>query len=325
MNRRGRPPDPSGGPACRVEAEGPLAAFALADGALRVIAVFARTVYAESPGGKLLCLAHTDLPPGPFTLACTPWEAVLTAGIREGDAFTADNAGLQGPGGLRICRDAAASPVPSVSALSASPGFPAIDLRRMAAGLARTAGLCALLHPSGALAPLLPPAAGVERYPSRRSPRTLEEALLEAVREGLDSLSAWLREGRPADLAAALDSLLGLGQGLTPSGDDMTGGFLLALRLLGDTARHDMAAREALRRAPDRTNRISLAYLRAAAQGHASSVLHEALNALCRNAPELPDVLRGLDRMGHSSGWDALLGSLPVFAAALNRITPPRN
>ncbi|MFC2099247.1 DUF2877 domain-containing protein [Candidatus Bipolaricaulota bacterium] len=109
--------------------------------------------------------------------------------------------------------------------------------------------------------------------------------------------------------------LVGLGEGLTPSGDDLLGGFLLTLRTLdsGLPGRlgigwHHVEAW--LRRIEERTNRISFSVLADHARGEASAVLSEFVHAVLEGSPQ-EDVVRlgiAVARVGHSSGWDMLAG-----------------
>jgi hypothetical protein len=139
---------------------------------------------------------------------------------------------------------------------------------------------------------------------------------------GIEPLSEWLA-GRLADPNAcppvpgsALDVLLGLGPGLTPSGDDFLGGLLVALRYLGA---HEVArslASEVLHRARQRTNEISRAHLAAAAEGEGLAPLHDLLAKLGTvGAIRGGACLSAIDAIGHTSGWDALAGV--AFAAAV--------
>ncbi len=61
---------------------------------------------------------------------------------------------------------------------------------------------------------------------------------------------------------------------------------------------------------------ISAAHLAAASEGAASEPLHLLLNdVLCGRGGALPARLTALDRMGHTSGWDALAGAVMVMRA----------
>ena len=103
---------------------------------------------------------------------------------------------------------------------------------------------------------------------------------------------------------------MGLGPGLTPSGDDILGGILIALHCLG---RLDQAwiLWDAIVREAHRTNRISQAHLYAAAHGMGAEVLHGWIHALQGEADRqtLYSLCERLGRVGHTSGWDAALGA----------------
>lgn len=111
------------------------------------------------------------------------------------------------------------------------------------------------------------------------------------------------------------DGLVGLGEGLTPSGDDLLGGFLFTLRTLdsGLSGRlgigwHHVEAW--LQRIEERTNRISFSVLADHARGEASAVLSEFVHAVLKDSPQEDLVKLGIAvaRVGHSSGWDMLAG-----------------
>jgi len=108
--------------------------------------------------------------------------------------------------------------------------------------------------------------------------------------------------------------LLGLGPGLTPSGDDFLGGALIALFRIG---REDLAHRLYRQIQPDlaqRTGPVSRALIAAAASGEGLESLHAALDAVLTGASESMDQkLGGIDRIGHCSGWDALAGAVTVL------------
>lgn len=156
---------------------------------------------------------------------------------------------------------------------------------------------------------------------SKRDLRTGLTAAPSGSPEALSSgasrdLSRWiahcLPEG-PVPVPDALLRLVGLGPGLTPSGDDFLGGAMVAARALN---RSDVAA--ALFSALDlsRTNRISVAHLAAARIGAAAAPLHGLLNDVLRGrTARIPARLTALDSMGHSSGRDAWAGCRAVLSA----------
>ncbi len=108
--------------------------------------------------------------------------------------------------------------------------------------------------------------------------------------------------------------LLGLGPGLTPSGDDFLGGAMIVLHYLAQRAVVHPIASMIRQFAECATTPISVAHLAAAAEGQGSMQLHEALNGIVGGKQEInDDLLSALDRIGHCSGWDALAGAVMVL------------
>jgi hypothetical protein len=121
---------------------------------------------------------------------------------------------------------------------------------------------------------------------------------------------------------AKLVPLLGLGPGLTPSGDDLLGGALVALTAVGYSDLRDAIWSRLRGEAPARTNEISLAHLDCAAQGECAAALKDAIEALLSGAgPELAPALGAVKALGHTSGWDSLVGVVVVLRAVLAQAT----
>lgn len=129
-------------------------------------------------------------------------------------------------------------------------------------------------------------------------------ALSGHAQPSLDALDRWLVGNA---LGNEAEQLIGLGPGLTPSGDDYLGGMLVALRLAGRGVQADGLWRWLQPRLAQRTSPISAAHLAAAAAGQAHQALHEVLNGKLD--------LEELDAVGHCSGWDALAGAVAVLKA----------
>ena len=127
-----------------------------------------------------------------------------------------------------------------------------------------------------------------------------ERGLLSIGGPLLHKAQEWIRG---ADFSPSLfvSGLMGLGPGLTPSGDDILGGILIALHCLG---RLDQAGIlwDAIGREAHRTNRISQAHLYAAAHGMGAEVLHGWIHALQGEADRqmLYGLCERLGRVGHS-------------------------
>ncbi len=126
------------------------------------------------------------------------------------------------------------------------------------------------------------------------------------------------------DGAAAAIALLGLGGGLTPSGDDFVGGALFARGLLGtarytDAAAWRRAGQVVCRAARERTHPISAALLGDLVGGRGWAPLHELVAALAAGARTPAEAAaRRLVRLGHTSGWDLLAGLGAGLGGLLN-------
>jgi hypothetical protein len=138
----------------------------------------------------------------------------------------------------------------------------------------------------------------------------VHNALAMHAQPALEAIDRWLAGNALANEAS---QLIGLGPGLTPSGDDYLGGVLVALRWVGRGAQADSLWRWLEPRLAGRTSEISAAHLAAAAGGEVHEALHELLEHLSAwQVPDLHPTLARLDAVGHTSGWDALAGIVAV-------------
>jgi hypothetical protein len=119
--------------------------------------------------------------------------------------------------------------------------------------------------------------------------------------------------------------VLGLGPGLTPSGDDVAAGVLLVLRATADTVDLglvDDVACEVTQAAATRTTTVSAALLAEAAAGRAAAPFVDAVNSLVDGTPgsRRRRVFERLLEVGHTSGADTAAGMLAAAdAVALAR------
>lgn len=146
------------------------------------------------------------------------------------------------------------------------------------------------------------------------SPLLHANLMMSAAKKRIDTASESLKKEDWSQASSELIRLIGLGIGLTPSGDDFTSGVLAGLILFGLSdhpfARYYLEDVSAHRYD---TNDISRTFLTAAMDGHFSN----AINTLARvkkedlggNISQTGDVLlQKFLAIGHSSGIDALCG-----------------
>jgi hypothetical protein len=126
-----------------------------------------------------------------------------------------------------------------------------------------------------------------------------------AARPALRALLAATRRDDRSAAEAAATSLVGLGAGLTPSGDDVLVGFTAAL-----TAARSRLARPIARAAADggaRTTLVARTYLYHAARGEYAERVHELIDAVALG--DASRIARGMS-WGATSGADLVLGIL---------------
>jgi Protein of unknown function (DUF2877) len=150
-----------------------------------------------------------------------------------------------------------------------------------------------------------------------------ETPLARIARARIAHFESWLYDALEAHhietttSVAAILGLIGLGPGLTPSGDDFLVGALALLDALAERKAHAALA-HAIAVAPrGLTSPLSDYLLRAAAAGHIGESLCCAISAVISGA--IGSAVASIREIGHSSGWDMLVGAvstLRVVAAA---------
>ena len=165
------------------------------------------------------------------------------------------------------------------------------------------------------------PEDGLGRFVDRDLFLTSEaKPVLTLAAEPLKHLRGWLRRALADPLnipeadISSWQALLGLGPGLTPSGDDLVGGIMLGLHSLGHFPILKTLSSALTQVLAERTNPISAAHLRGAMAGTGSEIAHTALNAiLSGNQEEISQLTTDIKKFGHTSGWDMLAGIVIFF------------
>jgi len=157
--------------------------------------------------------------------------------------------------------------------------------------------------------------AGFKPAPTDATHPSYEAAFIQSAIDCIRVLAESCSRGSIwADLETA-KSLVGLGPGLTPSGDDFLGGLFFVLWHLNsaypsqfgyDTESIDSL----LEYASSQTNQISHAILTDFAVGQGPLPLHDLMEALLTGKPtsSILDWVQRVAEIGHSSGWDMLAG-----------------
>jgi hypothetical protein len=272
----------------------------------RVRAIYRAAVYLDlEPSGGLLVLAIDAVGGVPGGILVGGIADLREIGIDRGAELRPSTDGWSIP--------SAGVEIQAAGARTWSPGLPdaarptATPELRFSLELARE--IAAHRAPVGGLAPLLVAGAGQDD-PWLAVARSL-------VRRQLDALDG-------GDVASAVDptlELIGLGTGLTPSGDDYLVGLLAALEATADPV-HSSLATAIADGLPGRTTAVGEALIGHAVRGEFSERLHEVLIALAGGRPR--DLARPIERAmayGATSGSDTLVGLFAGLEIALARQT----
>lgn len=139
------------------------------------------------------------------------------------------------------------------------------------------------------------------------------------VRWRIEQAARTWKAGDTAGVIGALGGVLGLGIGLTPSGDDLVLGFLLTINRWGsrlwsdnrDEARLrsvDIISSALVNHGRQATGMLSSVLMKCAQRGLADERLVQALDGIVTGVPGVEQCADGLSAYGASSGWDALVG-----------------
>jgi hypothetical protein len=269
-----------------------------------VRSVHRAAIYVDRPApDSLLVVAIDDVGGVPGGILVDGVSDLRETGIRPGMVV------LRSPDGFAV--PAAAVAIDLSRAVTWHPALPVAARFESGTELARTAAMArrmaAELAPAGGLAPMLSGRAG-PGDPWLVRARGLVGAQLEALGTG--------------DVATALGptiDLIGLGIGLTPSGDDYLIGLLAGLDATGDPLAHDLASVIA-RHAPARTTAVGAAALGHATRGAFSERLHDLLVAIARGRlDDLEAAMKRAMAYGATSGSDTLVGLFGALDLAVAR------
>lgn len=125
---------------------------------------------------------------------------------------------------------------------------------------------------------------------------------------------------------SAVNSLIGLGPGLTPSGDDLLVGYMAGLwctvRDRSERAQFISSLGETISSLSHKTNDISRTYLHHAVHGQVSSRLANLAGAIGRgsDSEHLLDIAEAAMKIGHTSGMETVTGLLIGLSAWEGRL-----
>jgi hypothetical protein len=281
---------------------GPTAARALAGSETgSVIAAFESSFYVDL-ASVLVCVGGRNFPMGPLNVRTSAWDNAV-ASVIPGTPVSVYDRWLDI--GLHFaidCRSVTPWRAPRIGAWS---------LNSLHNGLSMLSGMANhRVH-----------VAGLSRLVFDPLHTGTDNSFHNRAAFAIGVIRAWL-SGTVSERKVAVDgvqALIGLGPGLTPSGDDFLVGMMVAL---GEVHEHELLkvlSAMVLEFARVRTSSISAAHLKAAVEGLGTQALHRTIQSIACGGGNLANSLSALTEIGHSSGWDALAGAIVVLQATAVR------
>lgn len=269
----------------------------------RVLAVFRAAAYIEAEA-LLIAIGARGMEPGPISVASSAPASIdwRSLGLEPGRDAWISRHEIRIDGMLKISVRKAQIwqpprwPSPSCPAAIIS----GIELARRLASSKADSGIAAHIDPD-----FLPGPTDHEGC-----------AAAEAIADARDWLDHALTLAPSATVPGPVWArpLCGLGQGLTPAGDDFLGGMMIALHAVGRRRVCEAIWSIVETCTEERTNVISSALLHEASKGTGSASVHAAIAGLLRGDREM--IRAGVAlmfRIGHTSGCDALAGAVTVL------------
>jgi len=271
----------------------------------RIIALFKSSFYLEA-GGAIACVGNGSLHACSVNVntsapASLDWSA---GGLKTGAPWRMLGGTLHVGG-----RYAIAMQETETWFTTATPRhWNALDLRRSVAELRR---LCTLRAPHE----------GLGRAAVGGEDATTRPCLVSFAMAPINGLRTWLTGAMTgamseeqlsgSDHPHALHHLVGLGPGLTPSGDDFLCGVLFTLHRLGHPGVAERLWHRVRPLSKGAGNAISFGHLAVAAAGGGSAPIDDLLAALPGGkSGVLRRLLDVVGKIGHTSGWDCVAGVL---------------
>ncbi|HEX8218255.1 MAG TPA: DUF2877 domain-containing protein [Chloroflexia bacterium] len=290
----------------------------------RVLAVLSNAVYLRGEAGHIIGIAGPLAEDGPFTLRVTDIDLLiqLLKG-REGTAFGGTQAFIEVEGIARLVLGGARQWQPQQPLTMANVPERIKAVRALMGVLGGTwcgtgaCGLAARLFGPHRSLPL------PTEVPPLTTTSTASDTLSRKLAERVTEFQAAAAELEPEGAANALLGLLGLGMGLTPSGDDIVAGILASVvwqaRIGGIPTHFAQSMVDATRQAaPRRTNDISARLLWHAGDGLLYAPAMELGAAMLGGyVVSVASDARRLLAIGHSSGADMATGLLAGTVAGI--------
>ena len=287
----------------------------------QVISSFKRSFYCCDNDENIICIGQEEIGKGPFTILCSSeqtWPKNVLANIKylwlreEKLLFE----------GSKVVFDMQGASIwnKTLSTINTANAHLYFDLNTLA-------NMAAVNAPSESLGYLIP-----HFFPTKINRKSMElSALTCAIHQRFRNI---ISEVKPQPIflntrfvdnlfVDTLEQLIGLGKGLTPSGDDFLAGIVMGFYKVGRVMDGHYLACHFNRTASERTTIVSLAFYSALSEGLVAEPFRQLLEVIgSGDVKQLVQALARINGMGATSGWDTVAGIL--FGISLVNPIPNR-
>ena len=277
----------------------------------RVISHFKRSFYCCDDKKNIICVGQKEIGEGPFTVLCSPdsdWPENVLSHCRY--LLMRENKLLLEGDGVVFDLQGASIWKKNLCTINKSQKYLHEDLHFIATKAVVDA-------PSESIGYLVPHFFSVRNSGGRREEacslsHKIHQLFFNVINEiRSEPFSFKAKRHMSHQLAEPLGRLIGLGHGLTPSGDDFLAGVVMGLYKTAKTEDAKYLAHYFERAAAERTTAVSLAFYRALNEGFVAEPFYQLLEILGSGQTKLlAGTLKRIGGVGATSGWDTLAGIL---------------
>lgn len=267
----------------------------------RLLSVYDRSFYCIDDAENIICFAINGIGRGPFTLLCSENEKLPTEILKSikhfsmvGDMLVAEGADL--------IIDLKNATTWGESLLDLKEGHRE-SMKNDLTWLAHRASLSAPQESFGWMIPTFLFGRGRDVLETHKKTSSLLHKRLSKVTKEIE------KDFAMTGSACGLEQLIGLGYGLTPSGDDFLAGVVMGFHKMQKHREAILSARHFYSQAQGKTTTISLAFYRALADGRVAEPYLRFLEMIGREEEaESEQLFDRVTDFGGTSGWDTLAG-----------------
>lgn len=282
----------------------------------QVIATFKRSFYCRDNRNNIICIGQEEIGKGPFTLLCSAdssWPVNILS-TKSSIRVRKHQLLLEGEG---VIFDLHSASVWRKSLFTIS-----MSGERLLSDITWIARKAVCDAPPESLGLVVSNFLPLNMHKLRRQASALTQALHNRFIEVISRvrhLPVLLPSGQlNYSLTEELSKLIGLGPGLTPSGDDFLAGIVMGLFKAGKQDEAASLAHYFHRAASGRVSEISLTFYRALTEGLAAEPYYHLLEAIGQgDFRELELLLKRVSLLGGTSGWDTITGIVFGISIAL--------